>query len=108
MKKRKERDDMIKTLKEKSQKPSTNQSRTTSQGANKSSTKPSTSTRLNEPLMTGRRSNRFSRGSRGLGSTGNRKFLVDQADREAWVRKLETSKKFQIERDNNIINFVHR
>ena len=43
------------------------------------------SQRLNEPLLTGRRTSRFSRaGSKGGAQTGN-KYIVNQADREAWV-----------------------
>lgn len=41
--------------------------------------------RLNEPLLTGRRT-KASRGSKGLPLTGNN-YIVDQADREAWVNK---------------------
>ena len=46
----------------------------------------SSSARYNEPLKTGQRVSRGSRGSRGAtGLTGSKHFVVDQADREAWV-----------------------
>ena len=54
--------------------------------ASKSLQTPATSKsqRLNEPLLTGRRTSRFSRaGSKGV-QTGN-KYIVNSADREAWV-----------------------
>ena len=50
---------------------------------------PSSYGRLNEPLLTGRRTNRLSRGSRGMGLTGKKHYVVEQDDREAWVFKFK-------------------
>lgn len=87
MKRKRERDEMIKSLQAK--KPESQQRKTmTAQPGNRTSQGPqsSGSTRLNEPLPTGRRRTGASRrASRGLTGASGRKFLVEQAEREAWV-----------------------
>lgn len=100
MRQKRERDEMIKSMQAASKKPESHQQQrkppqTGSNGgrlATGNVPQTSGSTRLNEPLPTGRRrtgaSRRASRGLTGAsrgGATGSRKFLVDQADREAWV-----------------------
>jgi hypothetical protein len=81
MKKKKERDEMIKNL-HKPKNPASQRSNLASKSLQTPAT--SKSQRLNEPLLTGRRTSRFSRaGSKGI-QTGN-KYIVNSADREAWV-----------------------
>ena len=58
---------------------------TSSQSRKSTSQRQTSSTgRLNEPLLTGRRT-KGSRASRGVPLTG-KNYIVDQAEREAWVR----------------------
>ena len=86
LRKKKERDEMIKSLNKKPNNPTSQRNKLSSQSLKTPGT--SKSQRLNEPLLTGRRTSRFSRaGSKGV-TTGN-KYIVNQADREAWV-KLNT------------------
>lgn len=59
------------------------QSRQITSQSNRANLSTSTS-RLNEPLPTGRRNTRASRASRGIPLTG-KNYVVDQAEREAWV-----------------------
>ena len=74
---------MIKSLQNKPQNPLSQRSNIGSKS--KKTPLSQSSTRLNEPLRTGRKTSRFSRqGSKGI-NTGSKKYIVDQADREAWV-----------------------
>jgi hypothetical protein len=85
LKRKKERDEMIKSLNKKPKNPMSQRSNLASQSLKTPAT--SKSQRLNEPLLTGRRTSRFSRGgSKGI-STGN-KYIVNQADREAWMLQV--------------------
>ena len=86
-KRKKDREQMIKTLQKQS--PVSSQSRKLTSQRN-----PTTSStgRLNEPLLTGRRT-KGSRASRGVPLTG-KNYVVDQAEREAWVRKYKLKLKF--------------
>lgn len=70
---------MIKNMQK--QNPTSSQSRKLTS----SQQQPHSSGRLNEPLLTGRRT-KGSRASRGIPLTGNN-YIVDQADREAWVNR---------------------
>ncbi len=86
LKKKKERDEMIRNF----QKPKNPTSQRSNLATSKSLQTPATSKsqRLNEPLLTGRRTSRFSRaGSKGI-QTGN-KYIVNSADREAWVNIIK-------------------
>jgi len=88
LKKRKEKEEMIKRLQEGNKTPaSRSQHMKNAQQANKTQTPASGSGRLNEPLLTGRRTSRQSRQSR-TGSkamSSGKKYIVDQSEREAWV-----------------------
>ena len=95
MRRKKEREDMIKSMQAAAAKKPESQQRKALASSNgptvgnrTANGQSSNSTRLNEPLPTGRRrtgaSRRSTRGTTGAGASG-RKFLVDHADREAWV-----------------------
>ena len=94
MRRKKEREDMIKSMQAAAKKPESQQRKALASsngptvGNRTANGQSSNSTRLNEPLPTGRRrtgaSRRSTRGTTGAGASG-RKFLVDHADREAWV-----------------------
>ncbi|CAF1055374.1 unnamed protein product [Brachionus calyciflorus] len=78
-KRKKEREQMIKNLQK--QNPTSSQSRKLTSHGQSSSTG-----RLNEPLLTGRRT-KGSRASRGVPLTG-KNYIVDQAEREAWMLQV--------------------
>ena len=95
-KKRKEREEMIKSIQQLPKSPMHRISRTPMlQSSLQKANKPATSngmgtasTRaLNEPLNTGRKSRQSRSHSRltGLTSSSNKKYVVNQADREVWV-----------------------
>ncbi len=91
LKKKKEREEMIKRLQEGSKTPASRSQQTKNvQQANKTQTPASSSGRLNEPLLTGRRASRQSRQSRqnrtgSKAMSSGKKYIVDQSEREAWV-----------------------
>lgn len=76
---------MIKSLNNKPKNPSSQRSNLASQSLKTPAT--AKSQRLNEPLLTGRRTSRFSRGGSKGAQTGN-KYIVNQADREAWMLQV--------------------
>jgi hypothetical protein len=90
-KKKKEREQKIRLMKEQSTKPTSSSSiklQPLSRSGNVTA-----SGRLNEPVLATRRTSRYSRGgtgaaSRGLLASSNKKYIVDQADREAWMLKV--------------------
>ncbi len=91
-KKKKEREQMIKQMKDQSRKPSSSQSsklQPLKPMSKQQLSSPGTGSRLNEPVLTTRRTSRYSRsGSRGLLASSNKKYIVDQADREAWMLQV--------------------
>ena len=94
-KKRKEREEMIKSIQQLPKSPMHRLSRTpqmlqkASKPATSNGTAPSTRA-LNEPLNTGRKSRQSRSHSRltGLVSSSTKKYVVNQADREVWVREV--------------------
>ena len=98
-KKRKERDERLTSIQQLPKSPSHRLSRTPllQRSLQKTANKPGTSngtassTRaLNEPLNTGRKSRQSRSHSRltGLASSSTKKYVVNQADREVWVREV--------------------
>ena len=80
-----------------------NQAMTVNLNNNKPTT--SSSQRLNEPLNTGRKSRQnASRSlSRGLLKTGDKRFVVEQADREVWVNEYINIILIKFEKKNLIL-----
>ncbi|RNA32497.1 TBATA isoform X1, partial [Brachionus plicatilis] len=83
-KNKKDREQMIKNIQK--QNPTSSQSRKPTSQQQQHQQQSHSSGRLNEPLLTGRRT-KGSRGSRGMPLTGNN-YIVDQADREAWMLQV--------------------
>ena len=92
--KKKEREQKIKLMKEQQSAKPTSSSSIKLQPLSRSGNV-TASGRLNEPVLATRRTSRYSRGgtgasaaSRGILASSNKKYIVDQADREAWMLQV--------------------